>query len=38
MILTLNNIIFYQQLMKNIRQAIKTNTFELFYKKYINVI
>ena len=38
MILTLNNIIFYQQLMKSIREAIKTNTFELFYKKYINVI
>ena len=38
MILTMNNIIFYQQLMKNIRQAIKTNTFDHFYNKYINVI
>ena len=38
MILTLNNIIFYQQLMEKIRNAIKTNTFNDFYKKYINVI
>ena len=38
MILTINNIVFYQQLMKKIREAIKTNTFDDFYKKYINVI
>tara|TARA_Y100000590_G_scaffold198641_1_gene225586 strand:+ start:3616 stop:4728 length:1113 start_codon:yes stop_codon:yes gene_type:complete len=38
MILTLNNIAFYQELMKKIREAIKTNTFDVFYKKYINVI
>ena len=38
MILTMNNIIFYQELMKKIREAIKTNTFDEFYKKYINVI
>ena len=38
MILTLNNIFFYQQLMKEIRKAIKTNSFNKFYKKYINVI
>ena len=38
MILTLNNVVFYQQLMKKIREAIKTNTFDAFYKKYINVI
>ena len=38
MILTLNNIFFYQQLMKKIREAIKTNTFDKFYNKYINVI
>ena len=38
MILTMNNIVFYQQLMKRIRKAIKTNTFDVFYKKYINVI
>ena len=38
MILTLNNIVFYQQLMEKIRNAIKTDTFNVFYKKYINVI
>tara|TARA_Y100000590_G_scaffold133257_1_gene152362 strand:- start:257 stop:1369 length:1113 start_codon:yes stop_codon:yes gene_type:complete len=38
MILTLNNIIFYQQLMEKIRDSIKNNTFDVFYKKYINVI
>ena len=38
MILTLNNIVFYQQLMKKIREAIKTNNFDTFYDKYINVI
>ena len=38
MILTINNIGFYQQLMKNIRDAIKSNTFDVFYRKYINVI
>ena len=38
MILTLNNIVFYQQLMLKIREAIKNNTFNVFYKKYIGVI
>ena len=38
MILTLNNIVFYQQLMQKIREAIKNNTFDVFYKKYIDVI
>ena len=38
MILTMNNIAFYQQLMKKIRESIKNNTFDNFYKKYINVI
>ena len=38
MILTINNIVFYQQLMKKIREAIKSNTFDVFYSKYINVI
>jgi len=38
MILTMNNIIFYQELMRKIRFAIKNNTFDVFYKKYINVI
>ena len=38
MILTMNNIVFYQQLMQKIREAIKNNTFDDFYNKYINVI
>ena len=38
MILTMNNVVFYQDLMKKIREAIKTNTFEAFYNKYIDVI
>ena len=38
MILTLNNVVFYQQLMKKIREAIKANNFDTFYDKYINVI
>ena len=38
MILSLNNIFFYQQLMKEIRKAIETNSFNNFYKKYIKVI
>ena len=38
MILTLNNIIFYQQLMEKIRLTIKNNTFNDFYNKYKDVI
>jgi len=38
MILTMNNIVFYQDLMKKIRNSIKTNTFDTFYNKYIDVI
>ena len=38
MLLTLNNIFFYQQLMKKIREAIKNNTFDDFYNKYMNLI
>ncbi len=38
MILTLNNIFFYQDLMEKIRQAIKTGTFDKFYRQYINII
>ena len=38
MILTMNNVVFYQQLMKKIREAIKANNFDAFYDKYINVI
>ena len=38
MILTINNVTFYQDLMSKIRNAINTNTFDKFYKKYINII
>ena len=38
MILTLNNIIFYQEFMDKIRKSIKNNTFDEFYSKYINII
>ena len=36
MILTLNNINFYQDLMRNIRDNIKHGTFDEFHDKYIN--
>tara|TARA_B100001123_G_scaffold436584_1_gene567112 strand:+ start:1191 stop:2303 length:1113 start_codon:yes stop_codon:yes gene_type:complete len=38
MILTMNNIAFYQQLMDKIRLSIKSGTFNDFYNDYINVI
>ena len=38
MILTMNNIVFYQDLMKKIRQSILDNKFDVFYNRYINVI
>jgi queuine tRNA-ribosyltransferase len=38
MILTMNNLFFYQDLMKKIRKAIKNNTFGDFYNKYSNII
>ena len=38
MILTLNNINFYQELMYEIRENIKNGTFEEFYNKYINIL
>jgi len=38
MILTLNNISFYQQLMSKIRESIKNNTFDEFHNKYIDII
>tara|TARA_B100000287_G_scaffold351331_1_gene340409 strand:+ start:574 stop:1686 length:1113 start_codon:yes stop_codon:yes gene_type:complete len=38
MILTLNNINFYQELMIKIRENIKNNTFDDFYAKYIDII
>ncbi len=36
MLISLNNIYFYQQFMREIRKNIKNGTFENFYKKYIN--
>tara|TARA_B100000989_G_scaffold84560_1_gene60655 strand:- start:3684 stop:4796 length:1113 start_codon:yes stop_codon:yes gene_type:complete len=36
MILTLNNINFYQEFMFEIRKNIKKGTFSKFYKKYLN--
>ncbi len=38
MILTLNNINFYQELMFEIRKHIKNGTFEDFYKKYVQIL
>ena len=38
MILTMNNICFYQQLMSKIRESIRNNAFNDFYNKYINII
>ena len=36
MLISLNNIYFYQQFMREIRNNIKNGTFQKFYKKYIN--
>ena len=38
MLLTLNNINFYQELMREIRKHIKNGTFEDFYNKYIHIL
>ena len=38
MLLTLNNINFYQELMSEIRKHIKNGTFEDFYNKYIHIL
>jgi len=38
MILTLNNINFYQELMSEIRKNIKKGTFDEFHDKYINLL
>ena len=35
MLISLNNIYFYQQFMREIRENIKKGTFKTFYKKYI---
>ena len=36
MLISLHNIYFYQQFMREIRDNIKSGTFDKFYKKYIN--
>jgi queuine tRNA-ribosyltransferase len=38
MLLTIHNINFYQQLMKQIRKTIDNDTFDDFHDKYINII
>ena len=38
MLLTLNNINFYQELMSEIRKHIKNGTFQDFYNKYIQIL
>jgi len=38
MLLTLNNINFYQELMKAIRENIKNGTFSEFHDKYVNLL
>ena len=37
MLISLNNINFYQQFMREIQKNIKNGTFKSFYKKYINL-
>ena len=37
MLISLHNIYFYQQFMREIRKNIKNGTFKKFYKKYINL-
>ena len=37
MLISLHNIHFYQQFMREIRKNIKNGTFTSFYKKYINL-
>ena len=36
MLISLNNVYFYQQFMREIRENIKNGSFKNFYKKYIN--
>ena len=38
MLLTMNNIVFYQDLMTKIRESIRDNKFDDFYNRYIKVI
>ncbi len=37
MLISLHNVYFYQQFMREIRKNIKSGTFETFYKKYIKL-
>ncbi len=37
MLISLHNIYFYQQFMREIQKNIKNGTFQAFYKKYINL-
>ena len=37
MLISLHNIYFYQQFMREIQKNIKNGTFRSFYKKYINL-
>ena len=37
MLISLHNIYFYQQFMREIRQSIQNGTFQSFYKKYIKL-
>jgi len=37
MLISLHNIHFYQQFMREIRKSIKIGNFQTFYKKYINL-
>ena len=37
MLISLHNIYFYQQFMREIQKNIKNRTFQMFYKKYINL-
>ena len=37
MLISLHNIYFYQQFMREIQKNIKNGTFQMFYKKYINL-
>ena len=37
MLISLHNIHFYQQFMREIRKSIKISNFQTFYKKYINL-
>ena len=38
MLISLHNIYFYQQFMREIRRNIKNGTFQSFYKKYIKLL